>query len=126
MEDLNLQGRPTVLLVGAGVAGVMIIVASLATVFPATRAAAVDPVSLLAVSDATKPTPERGGLRHWPRELAAMLLERHGHGEHGVHHTSDSVLQLPSRSCSARSQRSRAGPSVGRAEAEADLAGARR
>jgi putative ABC transport system permease protein len=47
MENLNLQGRPSVLLVGAGVGAVMLIVASLATVFPATRAATVDPVSVL-------------------------------------------------------------------------------
>jgi ABC-type lipoprotein release transport system permease subunit len=35
------------LLVGAALGGVMVIVASLATVFPATQAATVDPVSVL-------------------------------------------------------------------------------
>ena len=47
MEDLDLQGEPNMLLVGAGVAAVMLIVASLATVLPARRAATVDPVSVL-------------------------------------------------------------------------------
>jgi ABC-type antimicrobial peptide transport system permease subunit len=47
MEDLDLQGEPNMLLVGAGVAAVMLIVASLATVFPARRAATVDPVAVL-------------------------------------------------------------------------------
>ena len=47
MEELDFQGRPNMLLIGAGVAAVMLIVASLATVFPARRAATVDPVSVL-------------------------------------------------------------------------------
>jgi putative ABC transport system permease protein len=47
MEDLDFQGEPNMLLVGAGVAAVMLIVASLASVFPARRAATVDPVSVL-------------------------------------------------------------------------------
>jgi ABC-type antimicrobial peptide transport system permease subunit len=47
MEDLDFQGKPNMLLIGAGVAAVMLIVSSLATVFPARRAATVDPVSVL-------------------------------------------------------------------------------
>jgi predicted permease len=47
MEELDFQGKPNMLLIGAGVATVMVIVASLATVFPARRAATVDPVSVL-------------------------------------------------------------------------------
>jgi ABC-type antimicrobial peptide transport system permease subunit len=47
MEDLDFQGEPNMLLVGVGVAAVMVVVASLATVFPARRAATVDPVSVL-------------------------------------------------------------------------------
>jgi predicted permease len=47
MESISLEGRPNMLLVGAGVSVVMLIVASLATVFPATRAATVDPVLVL-------------------------------------------------------------------------------
>jgi ABC-type antimicrobial peptide transport system permease subunit len=47
MDGLGLQGRPNMLIVGAGVGGVMLAVASLATVFPARRAAAVDPVTVL-------------------------------------------------------------------------------
>jgi len=47
MENLDFQGRPNMLLIGAAVAAVMLIVASLATVFPARRAATVDPVSVL-------------------------------------------------------------------------------
>jgi hypothetical protein len=47
MENIDLLGGPTMLLVGAGVGAVMLVVASLATVFPATRAATVDPVSVL-------------------------------------------------------------------------------
>jgi cell division protein FtsX len=47
MEELDLQGSPNMLLIGAGVAAVMLIVASLATVFPARRAATVDPVTVL-------------------------------------------------------------------------------
>ena len=47
MEELDFQGKPNMLLIGAGVAAVMVIVASLATVFPARRAATVDPVSVL-------------------------------------------------------------------------------
>ena len=39
--------KPNMLLIGSGVAAVMVIVASLATVFPARRAATVDPVSVL-------------------------------------------------------------------------------
>jgi ABC-type lipoprotein release transport system permease subunit len=46
MEGVG-EGRPNMLLVGAGVGAVMIIVSSLATIFPATRAATVDPVSVL-------------------------------------------------------------------------------
>jgi predicted permease len=44
---LELQDRPNVLLVGLGVGVVMLAVASLATVFPATRAATVEPASVL-------------------------------------------------------------------------------
>jgi ABC-type lipoprotein release transport system permease subunit len=47
MEDLDFEGKPNMLLIGGGVAAVMLIVASLATVFPARRAATVDPVSVL-------------------------------------------------------------------------------
>jgi putative ABC transport system permease protein len=47
MENVDIQGRPNMLLVGAGVGAVMLIVSSLATVLPATRAATVDPVSVL-------------------------------------------------------------------------------
>ena len=47
MDDLDLQGRPNMLLAGLGVAALMLVVASLATVFPARRAATVDPVSVL-------------------------------------------------------------------------------
>lgn len=47
IENNGLQGQPNMLLVGAGVGGVMLIVASLATVFPASQAATVDPVSVL-------------------------------------------------------------------------------
>jgi ABC-type lipoprotein release transport system permease subunit len=47
LETVGLHRPPNMLLVGAGVGGVMLIVASLATVFPATRAATVDPVLVL-------------------------------------------------------------------------------
>jgi predicted permease len=47
MDDLDFQGKPNMLLIGAAVAVVMVIVASLASVFPARRAATVDPVSVL-------------------------------------------------------------------------------
>jgi ABC-type antimicrobial peptide transport system permease subunit len=47
MEDLDFQGKPNMLLIGAVVAAVMVIVASLATVFPARRAATVNPVTVL-------------------------------------------------------------------------------
>jgi predicted permease len=47
MEDLDFQGKPNMLLIGAVVTGVMVVVSSLATVFPARRAATVDPVSVL-------------------------------------------------------------------------------
>jgi hypothetical protein len=47
MEELDFQGKPNMLLIGASVAAVMLIVASLATVLPARRAATVDPVSVL-------------------------------------------------------------------------------
>ena len=47
MEELDFQGKPNMLLIGVAVAAVMVMVASLATVFPARRAATVDPVSVL-------------------------------------------------------------------------------
>lgn len=47
MEELDFQGKPSMLLIGVCVAAVMVIVASLATVFPVRRAATVDPVSVL-------------------------------------------------------------------------------
>ena len=47
MENVDVQGRPNMLLIGVAVGGVMLIVSSLATVFPAVRAATVDPVSVL-------------------------------------------------------------------------------
>lgn len=47
MENIDLLGGSTMIFVGAAVGGVMLIVASLAMVFPATRAATVDPVSVL-------------------------------------------------------------------------------
>jgi predicted permease len=43
----DVQRSPNLLLVGGAVAGVMVIVATLATLFPATRAATVDPVTAL-------------------------------------------------------------------------------
>jgi predicted permease len=47
LDDMDFQGKPNMLLIGAGIAAVMAVVASLATVFPARRAATVDPVSVL-------------------------------------------------------------------------------
>jgi ABC-type antimicrobial peptide transport system permease subunit len=47
LDDMDFQGKPNMLLIGIVVAAVMVVVASLATVFPARRAATVDPVSVL-------------------------------------------------------------------------------
>src|SRR4051812_9795271 len=46
-SDIGVQGRPSMLLVGGGVGGVMLAVASVATLFPAAKAATVDPMLVL-------------------------------------------------------------------------------